>query len=118
MAEDHGSPYKAEYEFIDPQDGTWDGSPYKAESDSPEDQLFALYANQPKDTEGASLKLIDIMASNGVMVSGISYLTLKCDDGHFYEAKIYMPITGDCELDIFRPAKYWPWPRSVGEKGL
>ncbi|KAK3222118.1 hypothetical protein Dsin_009143 [Dipteronia sinensis] len=157
MGEDHGSPYKAEYEFIDPQDGTWDGSPIKAESDSLEDQLFAVYANQLKDTEGfhvqlpdgpnihddwydwirpdrldsectieaadaaikklnelkgAKLKLIDIKASNSQMVSGtIHFLTLKCSDDHFYEAKIYMPITGDCELDIFRRAKYWPWPR-------
>ncbi|KAK3222088.1 hypothetical protein Dsin_009113 [Dipteronia sinensis] len=47
-----------------------------------------------------------------LMVSGfIHFLTLKCSDGALYEAKIYMPITGDCKLKIFRPAKYWPWLR-------
>ena len=39
------------YEFIYPQDGTWDRNPIKAESDSPEDQIFAVYANQLIATE-------------------------------------------------------------------
>ena len=62
--------------------------------------------------QGANLNLGQILNSNCVMVSGMIYfLTLQCSDGLFYEAKIYMPITGDCQLFIFRPAKYWPWPR-------
>ncbi|TXG59425.1 hypothetical protein EZV62_013998 [Acer yangbiense] len=144
-------------EFIYPPDGSWDHTPVKAESDSPEDQIYAVYANQLRATEGfhaqppaepdipdaccdwivpdevdskwtieaanaaikkfnelkgADLRLIDIKDSNSQMVAGfIHFLTLQCSDDHFYEAKIYMPITGDCQLFIFRPAKYWPWPR-------
>ncbi|KAK1588801.1 hypothetical protein Q3G72_027212 [Acer saccharum] len=150
------------YEFIYPPDGSWDHTPVKAESDSPEDQIFAVYENQLTATEGfhaqlpaepdipdacydwimpdevdskwtikaanaaikkfnelkgADLKLIDIKDSNSQMVAGlIHFLTLQCSDGHIYEAKIYMPITGDCELYIFRPAKYWPWPRKDKNK--
>ena len=39
------------YEFIYPPDGSWDRRPMKAESDSTEDQIFAVYANQLIATE-------------------------------------------------------------------
>ncbi|KAK1582703.1 hypothetical protein Q3G72_017512 [Acer saccharum] len=68
--------------------------------------------NRLNRLKGADLKLIKILNSNFLMVSGmIFFLTLQCSDGCFYEAKIYMPISSDCELMKFWPAKFWPRSR-------
>ncbi|KAK1587263.1 hypothetical protein Q3G72_011223 [Acer saccharum] len=103
MAEVH-----QKYDFIDPYDPMWDRSPFKAKSDLPKHQYFAEYANQLRDTEGANLKLRQILSSNCVLLESVLYfLTFQCSDNCFYEAKIYLHDSG-YELVKFRSAKFWP----------
>ena len=39
------------------------------------------------------------------------YFTLECDDGAFYEAKVCEFASRVTVLNIFRPAKHYPWIR-------
>ncbi|KAK4843567.1 hypothetical protein QYF36_010023 [Acer negundo] len=99
------------YDFIDPYDPRWDGSPYEAKPiDKP---YFVEYANQLKTTEGADLKLSKILNANcHIISSALYFLTLQCSDGLFYEAKIDMRFRDEgCALVMFRPAKYFPRTR-------
>ncbi|KAI9186566.1 hypothetical protein LWI28_018604 [Acer negundo] len=93
------------YDFIDPYDPRWDGSPYEAKpTDKP---YFVEYANQLKTTEGADLKRSKILNANcHIISSALYFLTLQCSDGLFYEAKIDMRFRDEgCALVMFRPAK-------------
>ncbi|KAK2638145.1 hypothetical protein Ddye_025940 [Dipteronia dyeriana] len=116
------------YDFIDPYDPRWDGTPYEAKpTDKP---YFVEYANQLKTTEGFHVDLIpkSILCTWVIPYNVDSKYTVEAAnsavdefnrlDGLFYEAKIDIRFLDESyELVMFRPAKYWPRPRKDTKEG-
>ncbi|KAL5543536.1 hypothetical protein UlMin_007320 [Ulmus minor] len=58
-----------QYEFIDPFDSFWDGSPYKPEKNDKAD--FIQYANQLKTTEGFHVDVIPKKLWSGIVPESV-----------------------------------------------
>ncbi|KAF4349507.1 hypothetical protein F8388_008450 [Cannabis sativa] len=62
--------------------------------------------------EGANLEIREII---NVIQIGFDYyyLTLQCTDGKYYEVKVFLQMSPEIDLEMFRPAKHYPRPTTT-----
>ncbi|XP_060972732.1 uncharacterized protein LOC115725501 isoform X4 [Cannabis sativa] len=62
--------------------------------------------------EGANLEITEII---NVIQIGFDYyyLTLQCTDGKYYEVKVFLQMSPEIDLEMFRPAKHYPRPTTT-----